>query len=100
MPIHGVGVDIVDVARVARLLARGGSFTHRWFSDEESARCGTAADPARAYSMTLAAKEAAWKSLGLGWEAGVPWRSVLVAADGTVRLDGAVAGAARAAGVG
>lgn len=99
MPVHGVGVDIVDVARVARLLARGGSFT-RWFSDDESERCGTALDPARAYAKTLAAKEAAWKSLGISWAAGVPWRSVLVADDGTVSLDGAVAGAARAAGVG
>lgn len=99
MRIHGVGVDIVDVDRVTALLARSDSFARRWFSDAEATRCRGSQQPARAFASLLAAKEAAWKSLRIGWDAAVPWRSVLVGEQGTVQFDGEVAVAAARAGV-
>ncbi|TRY18646.1 4'-phosphopantetheinyl transferase superfamily protein [Tessaracoccus rhinocerotis] len=99
MRLHGVGVDIVDVARVTRLLARGGSFARRWFSDDEAARCRASEAPALAFARVLAAKEAAWKSLRIGWDAAVPWRCVLVGEQGVVWFEGEVAEVAARAGV-
>lgn len=99
MRLHGVGVDIVDVERVARLLARGGSFARRWFSDDESGRCLGAEEPELAHATVLAAKEAAWKSLRIGWSEAVPWKSVVVGDAGEVTLGGTVAVAADRAGI-
>lgn len=100
MRLHGVGTDIVDVARIARLLERGGSFVRRWFSDDEAGRCHAAEHPERAFASVLAAKEAAWKSLRTGWDGAVPWPLVQVGEDGAVTFRGDVAGLATRIGVG
>lgn len=103
MSLRGVGIDIVDVARVARMIvAHGESFTGRWFTAEEAEQCNAADLPEAAYAARLAAKEAAWKSLGLDGNRSVPWRSITVDnRDGTetVQLHGDVASAAGALGV-
>lgn len=78
MHLRGVGIDIVDVRRVARLLEGRGAFRTRWFTAGETARCDAAPDPARAYAAVLAAKEAAWKALGVKWDGGVPWAGLTV----------------------
>jgi holo-[acyl-carrier protein] synthase len=89
--ILGVGVDIVDVARMERILQRHPRFATKHFGPDEVAYCdGRAA----CFAARWAAKEAFAKSLG-----GVPsgrWREVTVvrADDGGVRL--VVEGAARA----
>lgn len=99
MRLHGVGVDVVVVSRVARLLARD-TFARRWFTEREVTRTRCSVDPRRGFAELLAAKEAAWKALRIPWEAGVPWASMEVLADGKVALDGTVSAAASAAGVG
>lgn len=78
MPLRGVGIDVVDVRRIARLLDGGGSFRTRWFTAAETARSDAAPSPAHAYARLLAAKEAAWKSLAVGWIRYVPWASMSV----------------------
>lgn len=80
MSIHGVGIDVVDVSRVARLLDTSGDrFVRRWFSPEEIAQCQSQQDPERAFAARLAAKEAVWKALRLdGWLGTVPWRLVTI----------------------
>ena len=80
MRIHGVGIDVVDVSRVARLLDTSGDrFVRRWFSPEEIAQCQGQPDPERAFAARLAAKEAVWKALRLdGWAGTVPWRLVTI----------------------
>lgn len=73
--IVGVGVDLVAVDRVERLLARHGArFLARCFVDGEAVRPGDAEHLAG----LLAAKEAAFKALGTGWDSGVGWRTVAV----------------------
>ncbi|NGN93019.1 4'-phosphopantetheinyl transferase superfamily protein [Nocardioides sp. KC13] len=65
MSLQGVGVDVADIRRFARLLAmRGSGFAVRWFTDAEIAQCMAAATPATAFAMRYAAKEAVWKALG------------------------------------
>jgi holo-[acyl-carrier protein] synthase len=72
----GVGIDVVDVARVARMLARYGERTQeRVLTAGEQAYCATQAVPARHVAARLAAKEAAFKAFQaagargpLGWQ--------------------------------
>lgn len=103
MAVHGVGIDVADVSRLARLVERGESFTHRWFTPDEVAECSAAQDPAAAYAGRFAAKEAVWKALGLHWDGPVPWQSITVLHAGdrlAVRLQGPVASAAELALIG
>ncbi len=93
--ILGVGIDLVAVDRVERLLARHGErFTTRCFAPGEAMR----PRDAEHLAGLLAAKEAAFKALGTGWDAGVGWRSVVVrraAGAPTLDLHGAAAERAR-----
>lgn len=73
--IVGLGVDVVDVARVEALLVRHGErFLARCFADREVLRPGDAGHLAG----LVAAKEATFKALGTGWDRGVGWRQVVV----------------------
>ncbi len=76
--VVGVGIDLVDVARVAKALARRPGLVDRLFTPGERAYCDTArSDAARArrYAVRFAGKEAAMKALGVGL-GGVGWRDV------------------------
>lgn len=73
--ILGVGVDLIEVARVRRAWARFGErFARRILTDAE--RGSLHGDPAAYLAARLAAKEAAFKALGTGWASGVTWRQV------------------------
>ncbi|MDN3310125.1 4'-phosphopantetheinyl transferase superfamily protein [Microbacterium oryzae] len=99
MSIHGIGVDVAAVPRIAHLVAlRGGAVAERWFTPEERRRCHADASPSRAYAETFAAKEAVWKALGLrGWDGSVPWQWIgIVPEEETAHLTGPVAEAAAA----
>ncbi len=74
----GLGVDIVEVARMRRILERTPSFAARTFSEGERAYCDGQADPAKHYAARFAAKEAALKALGTGFAAGIGVRDVEV----------------------
>lgn len=99
--LHGIGIDLVDVARVARLLeVPGGRFATRWFTPEEVAACDAEPDRSRAFAERLAAKEAVWKALGTaGLSSPVPWRQIDIGSGGgRVVLTGALADAAASLG--
>ena len=89
MSLRGVGIDIVEVARIARLIrTRGESFTNRWFTTEEADDCRSAHQPVAAFAARLAAKEAVWKSLGLDGNRSVPWRSITIRNDEGIEVVG------------
>jgi len=73
--MHTVGVDIVEIDRVAAALARFGErFLRRVFTDREVAYCrGRVPELA----VRFAAKEAVMKALGTGVR-GVGWREIEV----------------------
>lgn len=74
MPVIGIGIDLVEVARVRELLDRYGErFKARTFTEGERAYCDGCADPAMHYAARFAAKEAAAKALGTGFADGVSW---------------------------
>ena len=102
--IVGVGMDLVQVRRVDALLERkGGRALARLFTAAEAARCRGGRSPRESFAARFAAKEAFFKALGTGWGRGGAWTEVEVvsAPSGapSIRLHGAAAALARAAGV-
>ena len=78
--IVGVGLDLVELDRVARSLARWGDRLVAKIMDKaEASRLPEAGLPrARAVALAIAGKEAASKAIGTGWSRGVFWRDVVV----------------------
>jgi holo-[acyl-carrier protein] synthase len=77
--IVGSGIDIADVPRISASIARFGErFLHRIFTEGEIRYCDTKANRAERYAARFAAKEAAMKAIGTGWNHGVSWRDIEV----------------------
>ena len=77
--IVGTGIDIAEVPRIAASLERfGGRFLCRLFTAGEIRYCESKANRAERYAARFAAKEAAMKALGTGWNQGVRWRDIEV----------------------
>jgi holo-[acyl-carrier protein] synthase len=77
--IVGTGIDITEVPRIAATMARFGErFLHRIFTEGEIRYCDSKANRAERYAARFAAKEAAMKAIGTGWNHGVTWRDVEV----------------------
>jgi holo-[acyl-carrier protein] synthase len=76
----GLGVDLVETARVERLLSRyGARFVRKLMDpDEEAGLPDAGPERVQALSLAVAGKEAASKALGTGWSRGVRWRDVVV----------------------
>jgi holo-[acyl-carrier protein] synthase len=75
--ILGIGIDIIDIRRVERTLARyGDRFIRRCFTAVEQARSERRARRAESYAKRYAAKEACAKALGTGLRHGVYWRDM------------------------
>ena len=97
--VIGIGLDLVETARVERALARHGErFVGKLMDPAEAAALPPGVPERwRALAQAVAAKEAASKALGTGWSGGVRWRDVVVSLGGepSVRLDGRAAEVAR-----
>jgi holo-[acyl-carrier protein] synthase len=79
--IVSIGVDIIEVHRVAETIARTPRFAERVFTPAERAYCESrGAVAAQHYAARFAAKEAALKALQTGWSNGIAWQDVEVAA--------------------
>ena len=86
--IIGIGLDMVDIRRVAKVIERHGDrFIDRIFTDAERAKAGRRAKNeklvAATFAKRFAAKEACSKALGTGIRRGVWWRDM-----GVVNLPG------------
>jgi holo-[acyl-carrier protein] synthase len=77
--IVGTGIDIAEVPRIEASIARfGDRFLHRIFTADEIRYCESKANRVERYAARFAAKEAAMKAIGTGWNLGVTWRDVEV----------------------
>ncbi len=74
----GLGVDIVEIERMRRILARTPSFARKVFSEAERAYCDAKANPEVHYATRFAAKEAVVKALGTGFSEGIGVREIEV----------------------
>jgi len=83
MPIRGIGIDVVQVSRIADSLERfGDRMRRRLFTDSEREYCERHKDPLPHYAARFAAKEAASKALGTGIAGGVGWTQIEVVQPG------------------
>lgn len=92
--IVGIGTDLVDIDRIARVLERfGNRFSDRILDHDERCICSASATPARFLAKRFAAKEAAAKALGRGMAEGISWQDFGVLNDARgapqLHLDGA-----------
>jgi holo-[acyl-carrier protein] synthase len=71
-----VGVDLIEISRIERALARKG-FRERVFTEAERAYCDSKAHPAQHYAARFAGKEAVGKALGCG--VNFTWREIEIA---------------------
>jgi len=82
--ILGIGSDICDVRRIAKVIERHGDrFIDRIFTPAERAKAERRRNRFETYAKRFAAKEACAKALGTGLRAGVWWRDI-----GVVNLPG------------
>jgi holo-[acyl-carrier protein] synthase len=75
--IFGIGVDVLEAARIKNTLERFGSrFTNHLLMPEEQAQLTKTRRPERFVAMRFAAKEAIVKAMGTGFAHGVWVRDV------------------------
>lgn len=75
--IVGIGIDIIEVARVRGVRDRHGDrFLRRIYAPEEIE--SIRGNPDQYYAARFAVKEAIFKALGTGWNQGVRWVDVRV----------------------
>jgi holo-[acyl-carrier protein] synthase len=63
----GVGIDMIEVERVAEKIGKESGFRELVFSEEEIAYCESKKSKFEHYAARFAAKEAFFKALGTGW---------------------------------
>jgi holo-[acyl-carrier protein] synthase len=84
--IIGSGVDVIEIARIERVLGeRGDRFERRVFTPAEIEACRGTGRPAAHYAVRFAAKEAVMKAVGTGWARGVRWVDIETSAPAQAR---------------
>ncbi len=104
MQIVGIGTDIVECLRIARMIQRHGEhFLARVYTAQEIQYCQARRQSTQHFAGRWAAKEAVLKALGTGWVRGISWRDVeIVTTPGgkpRVQLHGGALEASRRLGV-
>jgi len=86
--VAGVGIDMIEIDRVAVKIEKGSGFRELVFSEKEIAYCELKADKYQHYGARFAAKEAFFKALGTGWLNGTAFNEVEISnnADGKPEL--------------
>ena len=79
--IAGIGIDIIEVPRVAEKLGKDSGFREKVFSAAEIGYCESQADKYQHYAVRFAAKEAFLKAIGKGLAAGFELSCIEVRVD-------------------
>jgi holo-[acyl-carrier protein] synthase len=95
--VAGIGVDIVEIARIEQIIGRTPRFVERVFTQQERDWAGKRRSPAATYAGFFAAREAVLKALGVGFGKGVGFADVWVDHDSKGRPVARLAGGARQA---
>lgn len=88
-----VGIDLIEIERIRRALARYPRFKDRCFTAAEQAYCDSRKNPAESYAGRFAGKEAVGKALGFGVARAFAWREIEIVGrpKPSVRLEGRLA---------
>jgi holo-[acyl-carrier protein] synthase len=83
--VIGVGVDIVEIRRIATALEGSATMAKRVFTPKEIGYCSQSKQQYQHFAGRFAAKEATLKALGTGWQGGIRWTDVEVIAEANGR---------------
>ncbi len=82
MNVIGIGTDIVDCLRIAKMIERHGEqFICRVYTPNEIGYCSSRKAATQHFAGRWAAKEAVLKVLGTGWSPGIKWRDIEICND-------------------
>jgi holo-[acyl-carrier protein] synthase len=88
----GVGIDIIEVERIALRVGRDSGFRDLVFSKNEIMYCESKAFPFQHFAARFAAKEAFLKAVGTGWDTGLSFHEIEILNDPkgkpTIRISG------------
>jgi holo-[acyl-carrier protein] synthase len=90
----GIGIDLIEIRRLERALARHPRLAARVFTEAELAYAGDRVRPGRHLAARFAAKEAVVKALGLSDGLGLREVEIVAGEPPAVRLSGRAAKAA------
>lgn len=77
MSIVGIGTQVLECARVRRLIDRyGEAFLAQVYTPREVRECHARPRATEQFAAVWAAKEAVFRALGLTWRPGVSWADV------------------------
>lgn len=94
--IVGVGTDITECLRIARMIERyGETFLRRVYTAGEIQYCQSRKQATQHFAGRWAAKEAILKALGTGWQPGIAWHDLEIRAEPSGRPAVAFRGGAR-----
>jgi len=79
--IAGVGIDIIEIERIAENIMKENGFRELVFSKNEIAYCENKANKFEHYAARFAAKEAFFKAIGTGWLGDTAFNEVEVVND-------------------
>lgn len=91
--IIGHGIDLVEIARIAKLVENP-AFVRKIYTPAEQAYCSGRVDAAACYAARFAAKEAVSKALGTGIGAHASWLDIDVQNDASGAPRATLGGAA------
>lgn len=75
--VIGVGVDIILLSRISKSIETSGKvFLDKVFTPSEQQRAEIHPNPVAYMAMTFAAKEAIFKTFGIGWNSGVKFTEI------------------------
>ncbi len=95
MKIFGIGIDVVEVERIASAIERYGEpFLEKLFTSSERSYCEMQSKPALHYAARFAAKEAVSKALGTGIGSHASWLELEIIRDASGAPKLALQGAA------
>ncbi len=79
--IAGIGIDIIEVDRIAEKIEKDNGFRELVFSANEIAYCEGKTHKNEHYAARFAAKEAFFKALGTGWHNGTAFNEIEITND-------------------
>jgi len=74
--IFGIGIDQIEVERVAEKIGKNSGFRELVFSASEISYCETKRNKFEHYAARFAAKEAFFKAMGTGWRNGTAFNEI------------------------
>jgi len=79
--IYGIGIDLIEVARVKKSIEKIGGFKEKIFTSKEISYCESKSRKFEHFAARFAAKEAFFKAIGTGWRNGLAFNEIEVLND-------------------